>query len=370
MTVEIRSFREEDRPRLFELYEEAFGPEKRRLFERRWHWQFVEHPARELSASHIWVAEQRGVVVGHLASFPCRFQLGGEVVLLHHDCDLLVASEARRQGVGRRLVDAYDRLDNPISNALANYTSVNRRIRTRQGYRPIELMPSCVLPFSVRALTRLTLRSKRSWRRFETAPWSWAAHTLGWFGYVARGFHHRHRRGRSAFEIREVESSEGFDALWERARRDYDHVAVRDSAFAEWRFARDPNHAHTVLGAFAGGELRGYFVVCPAQEYGLQVGRVIDAFCALEDRACLTPLIDAALERLEALGVDYVRSIGLHPQLRHVVAGRLRHRPRRLDRPSWLRVDSSSEEDRFDPDALFDPARWHVSYADSDLAFS
>lgn len=368
MTVEIRPVRDEDRPRIFELYEEAFGAEKRRLFERRWSWQFVEHPARELSESHIWVAEEAGTVVGHLASFPCRFQIGGESVVLHHDCDLLVAAEARRQGIGRLLVEAYDRLDNPISNALANYTSANRRIRARQGYRPIALMPSCILPLSVRALTRLALRSKRSWRRFETGPWSWGAHALGWLTYVGRGFHHRPRPRRSAFEIREVETSDAFDALWERARRDYGHVAVRDAAFAEWRFARDPNHAHTVLGAFSGEELRAYLVVCPAEEYGLQVGRVIDAFCALEDRPCLASLIDAAIERLEALGVDYVRSIGLHPELRQVVASRLRFRPRRLDRPSWLRVDPKLEVDELE--RLFHPECWHVAYADSDLAFS
>ncbi len=364
--VVVRAMVNTDKRRVFELYEEAFGEYPRKRFENRWSWQFERNPANELQRSHIWVAEIDGVVVGHLASFPCRFQLCGEVTLLHHDCDLLVAQSARRQGIAQKLVEAYDQLDNPISNAIANYTSANRRIRERLGYRAVHLAPHCTLALSADSLTRLALRSRRSWRRFERAPWWLIARGLGEFAYRGRRLLSRRDHTEPRYSIAPITAATSiFDELWQRARPDYANVAVRDKSFVDWRYFKDPEYEHTVLGAFEGDRLVGYLVYCEASEYQLRTGRILDAFCALGDRECLGPLLSVATADLRNRGVDLVRCLGLHPELRAVVQRQLTHSPARLNRPSWLLAASAGRNE-----ACYEPQGWHVSYADSDLAFS
>lgn len=363
--VSVRSFVDSDKPRISELYAEAFGEEQRKRFERRWSWQFEENPAHALAPSQLWVAELDDRVVGHLASFPTRFQIAGSNEILYHDCDLLVAPEARRRGIGQRLVEAYDALEeNPFSNALGNYTSVNRRIRERLGYQPIELSPSRALPLSGRAYTLFALRTKRSWRRFERGPGYSVARALGELGFRAarRASRLASRRVDRTVEVRSVvRSGPEFDELWETAKADIAHLAVRDSEFVDWRFFRDPVHECSVLGAYRETGLVGYLAFAESQEYGLRVGRVLDAFSSIEDRAVLGPLLAEAIRRLRDRGVDIVRCLGLNPRFQEVVAEQLPFAPARLQRPSWLRVPAGASRSN--------PAQWHVSYADSDLAF-
>ena len=87
------------------------------------------------------MADREGEIVGFLASFPQRMKLLDEESIIYHDCDLIVSKTARRQGIGQRLVDTYDRHPNLLSNALA-YAPANGRIRQRAGYQPMRALPS------------------------------------------------------------------------------------------------------------------------------------------------------------------------------------------------------------------------------------
>jgi len=363
-TSAIRSCTARDYDGVFALYDEVFGVEAGRRFRERWRWQFFDTPACREAPSEMWVAELDGGIVGFLASFPVRMQLGGAVQLVYHDCDLIVAPQVRRGGVGQQLVEAYDRFANPLSNALA-YAAANGRIRERLGYRPVHAVPIALRPYDAAAIAAYLGLAQRLPRTL--AP---AAHVATAVLGVAFTAANRLRSPRLPAERtvdRVSRAGEEFDTLWSRCAPRFPFAAVRDRAWVEWRFLDDPIFADTVLAARdRRGALTGYLAFRVTARPDLRVGRILDLFAPPDDVATIDALLHRALELTRADRADLVSCVGLHPTIRRRVRRYLYVTPARLDRPAWfLWKGDPSLAGR-----VHDAGAWHLSHADSDIGFS
>ena len=363
-TIAIRTCTAADYESVFALYDDVFGKEAGRRFRARWRWQFFDNPACRDAPSEMWVAELDGAIVGFLASFPVRMQLAGRVQLVYHDCDLIVAPQARRGGVGQRLVEAYDAFANPLSNALA-YAPANGRIRERVGYRAVHAVPIALRPYNAAAIARYVGVTERLPRGLSPV-------THGVTAILGVGFAAANRlRAPRAPADRTVErlsgAGEEIDRLWARCATHFPFAAVRDAAWVQWRFLEDPLYDVTVLAARDGsGAVTGYLAFRVTPRPDLRLGRILDLFALPDDVATVDALLHRALALTRADHADLVSCVGLHPALRRRVHRYLYVKPARLDRPAWLlwKGDPALRE------RVHDAGEWHISHADSDIGFA
>lgn len=361
----VRTYEDEDRTAVLTLYGRVFGEEARRRFERRWHWQFFGNPASQTHPPRMWVAEGPDGIVGFLASFPQRIKLGPRVAVVYHDCDLMVAAHARGHGIGRRLVQAYDSLPNPLSSCLA-YAPRNGRIRQRSGYRAALLAPRYVRPYDLGAIVRFKLSEKVTpggrLSRLASVASALAGGLNGPLWLINRWRRPRSPAAITTEDVAEVDTS--FDRLWAELSPSFPVIAVRDRRFVHWRFAADPLHRHTMVGTWdTSGRLRGYAALRHTSSRDLRRTYLMDLFAAPDDRETVEALFAASIDRSEAAGTDCVYGLGLNPRLREL-ARRYLYAPLPSGRrPSWLLWKGDEELH----DLVYDEGSWHVTLADSDI---
>jgi hypothetical protein len=139
---------------------------------------------------------------------------------------------------------------------------------------------------------------------------------------------------------------------------------VRDRAYLEWRFARQPDHTYHLLRAGRHGVLSGYLIWRTLLRRGLRIAHLVD-FVAAGDAA---PLLDAMVGRL----LDLLRAERIEAVLVVTSVPRFRRLFFRRGFLPWLGGSVSYFHVRApmdDPERalLCDPARWHLTMGDGDL---
>ena len=317
----------------------------------------------------MWVAEGDGRIVGFLASFPTRMKL------LHTDwtmilpCDLMVSPDARRHGLGGKLINLYIEAAGWLANGLV-YSKDSGRIFTKLGYHEVDAHATLVRPYSWNRVLDFVLSSGSRPGILKNPPVKW-----GLMGVAACAtlFSRLVNTAKSPSPDQSIEVTETtsigseFDTLWNDLSPSFPIIAVRDQQYVQWRFLDDPNGGHTLLVARSSdGSLLGYVDACVSTRRGLQVGRIMDLFCSVDRPDVVVALMDGALRVLEARKVAIVSCMGLHPKLRATVRRFLYLKPERLQlKPmfKWL-GDPAMQDDIYDAD------NWHLSHADGDEGFA
>jgi hypothetical protein len=91
---------------------------------------------------------------------------------------------------------------------------------------------------------------------------------------------------------------EGFDPLWDAARRTFTHGAVRDRARVNWRFHARPNRYYRMAWRRQGRELVGWTALSVVGEEAT----VVDFLGREPDGSDLAPLFAAAADEARRLG--------------------------------------------------------------------
>jgi ribosomal protein S18 acetylase RimI-like enzyme len=368
-SAEVRTMVPRDLPQVHRLHAEVFGEHSLELWRRRYDWQFERSPGTKYRRSVLWVADQSGEILGFLASFPIRVSVAGREVVTLCPSDFMVSTKARGAGLGRRLVDAYSAETGDLAPAL-QYSPPSGRIFRNAGYQPVDAQPVLLRPYDVGRLLafalggRLTKRSPSATLQRSAMP---AARLLG--GISVRVVNRMRRPSKDPGLTIEATTQAGqdFDNLWSALAGQFPSVLVRDRAFVEWRFLRDPLRSHIVLTARnTDGRLVGYLALTTGNRRGVLFGYLMDLFTARTAINVADSLIAEALTIFERDGVAAVTSLGLHPDLRRRVARFLYVRRKSIGLPALLRWRGEPSVAQ----VVYDASKWHLSYADGDEAFS
>jgi len=217
----------------------------------RFDWLYLSNPdGRAL----VWLAEHDdGTILGTSAAHPRRMRVGGDVVRALNLGDFAIDRSQRALGPALRLLRAtlgpvhdgtyafsYD-FSNAAMHAVYRRMHVNSLGHDERWMQPV-------------SMTRLA-RDKLSNRTL--------AAVVGAVGDVllhGRGALHRRARGLDVARLA-GECGDEFDALDVRLPVGRAVVGVRDAAYLNWRYLRNPVWSHDIVCARAGGRLAGYAVV-------------------------------------------------------------------------------------------------------------
>jgi GNAT superfamily N-acetyltransferase len=364
MNGDVREYAAADFESVAALYTVAFGEQARNRWVKRFDWEFRDNPAATGAPLHMWVVEKSGTILGFLAALPARVKLNDTTCVAHYPCDLMVAPEARGQGLGQRLWLAYLSATDTLSTVPA-YAPATGRLCTRLGYRPVDAAPYYARPYDVRP----TLR-----RKLAASPLGPTAALLaGGIGWGLNGLAAvRNRLGKPRVRpdyvvTRAASAGSEFDRLWQTVAPLIPALAVRDRAFVQWRFFDDPVFEHTVLVARDRTDaIAGYCDLTVTDKGYMTVGRIMDVFAPPAAVDLVATLLRSALEHLEHRRVAAVSSLGLCPGIRAVVRRPLYLRASATAHPAMLLWKGAPAM----APLVYDASNWHFSFADGDEGFS
>lgn len=216
----------------------------------RFDWLYLSNPdGRAL----VWLAEnEKGEAVGTSAAYPRRMRVGGNVVRGLNLGDFAVDRSQRSLGLALRLLGATLGPVRDRTYALSydfgssSMQAVYRRMQLHAPARNERWMQ----PVDMARLLR---------RKLGDGALAAAAGAAGDALWQAR----RSLQGRAGEMSLEVaaECDDEFDALDARLARDRHVAGVRDAAYLNWRYVRNPVWKDEILCARDGGRLVGYAVV-------------------------------------------------------------------------------------------------------------
>lgn len=314
-------------------------------------WLFREGPAGACPRS---VAEQAGRVVAHAGVAALRFRVEGEEVIGGYSVGAM--TDPRHQGRGlfvRTAEHLYARLEREGFGLVAGFSNANSHHlhTTRLGRTAVRPFPWCVHVLRPVAAGAALLRGLAGGA--SPAP------------SVAPPAEH----GPPGARARPAAPDDPrLDALWSSARREIKVGAVRDAAYARWRYASRPDAGYQAWLVQTADAPSAWAVGRVLPLRGLVAGFLLDLLVAPGEE----PAGRAALGAFEA----WVRARGGQ------VANALRPSPgtarRVLARAGYLRVPERLHPQviRFSVrgfgalsgrPALADPEAWWLSWGDTDV---
>jgi len=367
MTVSIRPFREDDRDVVLELAGLAFGPIVKELLAIRWQWQFHDNPAADEAPALVFLAEKDDRVIGFSMHFPARLKVQDREIHHYFGGGFMVMHAEQRRGVGEALIDRYYQERVGPIRLILGYSDATARIVSRMGRCPVDALPVLLRPLPTKVAATFLMANMNLTPVLARRPLSWLTRRvlMGWSLIMNR---RRKPEASSTYTVaRATTVGEEFDELWNDTKGHFPLVGVRDRRFIQWRFVDDPAFEHRILVVRdEKGKLTGYIAVRVTMRQGHAVGWIMDLFCAPRNEDLCQALVCAGIAHLEEENINYILCIGLHPALRRSVEWFLYVRPSRLQRPaliSWEGPEHAIKQ------AFLDSDNWHLSYADSDLAY-
>jgi predicted N-acetyltransferase YhbS len=98
--VTVRRFREGDEEKVLHFLKSVFGGWRSR---RQWSWKFREAEEAQHRKAIIWIMEDQGKIIGHLAAIPMELRIGSEVFPVCQLVDGALSPEYRHKGLYKNL---------------------------------------------------------------------------------------------------------------------------------------------------------------------------------------------------------------------------------------------------------------------------
>lgn len=370
VNVKIRPLNyETDMEAVYRLYGAVFGKDSLESWRKRWQWEYLENPGTEYSEANLWVAEREdGVFIGIHGSVPGQLKIDKKIIITHDPCDFAVHQEARRQGLGKKLVKAF--IDSTKYIALAyNGAGATGRICRRLGLVEVDCVPWYYRPYNLRQIFYFMLALGR------LPSWICKKPLVYFFVFGCNVFncaltlinHLKSPQKSLKYTVEEVkEVGAEFDRLWKEISFQFPILFVRDATFIKWRFIEDPGNKHTLLVARdKAGKLRGYIAILVSNISGMMVGRIMDIFCPPENVELIDFLLANALNISKQRGVALLSCMGLHPVIRNRVQRYLYYKPRKNGPLALLNWKGDKNMKSF----VENSENWHLSHADGDVLY-
>ena len=342
---DIDRFQPPDRRAVDALYRRVFGNDAADARRLRWEWQYRRNPSHPSAGSPIWVARERGTIIGQYATMPVRLWVHGHDVEASWGTDVMVAPERQRQGLGEVLLRAWDRAAG--ASLGLGLSPSSRGLFEKLGWPPVAPVPCLVKP-----LTRRSVR-RANWpvpvNRFVSA----VSHPF--IRVIARS-----RPVKAQLEpIRRFDAS--FTTLWNRIAPRFELAVRRDASYLMWKYVSPPHVRYSLVALRAGTEARGYAVYRHAQEPRGRVTLLVDFLTDPEDEEGLAALLRWVDREARAADSDKIRAFATGDVFRRVMR-RSGYFQRKSSLGLMVKVNA------IDLPANFYKQRekWHVTLGDSD----
>lgn len=354
----MRHYREGDEESIARLYEKVFGIE---MPLSKWAWRYLENG---IDIKLIRLAESAaGDIVGQYALCPVRMRFGEREIIGSLSLDTMVHPEWRGRGIFVELARAVyqDAKEEgvPLTYGFPNANSHHGFITRLQWMDLCRTLPVLVKPLDIKRLAQTKFENQGTARLVD-----WLASA----GYRLYSLGSSKAADYPSYDVRSVECfDDATDTLWDRCGGIARISLVRDSAFLNWRFVRNPTEEYHILQAWQHKEVAGYVVLKLADDFGLRVGYVADLLTLPDDDAIAHALMEAALEyfRVKDMDIAGCLMVGNLPwpkQLRKL--GFFKVPARLLPQDIYLGVRNNTGE--FTDSLLSDWHNWNVSWADHD----
>lgn len=346
--IESRQFTLNHRDALLAFLGEVYAADPRRSDREFWEWHYLKNPYSDTNDLPIWIALDGERIVGHLAAIETEVKIGDEVHPTIWILDLIIDENYRRRGIAKRLVEFAE-----------EFRLIRLGINTHEQHSP-ELLEArnWKIVASIPRYTRVLFPGNAFLS--GSGPQSIlrnAANSL-------YSFRRRTVAGPPAKsgEIRRIERFDGSaDALWDRASRSKECIAVRRAEFLNWQYFEQPNKRFEVLGLYSGDELLGYVVLylrAPNAQGVIEKAAISDIFFSEEIPGVSDVLINAALKLAVEKRVGRVVMDVLNQPAEDAFK---RQGFFKTKSPLLLMVKSDISND-----LALDPSQWFVTRGDSD----
>jgi predicted N-acetyltransferase YhbS len=321
--VKIRRFREGDEEKTLQFLNSVFpnwGDD------RKWHWKFEEVEKALERKAIVWVVEDDGEIVGHLAYVPMALRVANQVFPVCQLIDGVMSSMYRGRGVYTSLVrevllDA-ERNGNAATFGFANRPAYHNYVR-HGGFRKLCDVARMFKILSVKnamSTVRLhptpgrmpTAKNDSLMRDFYSIPRRQVILTLldlfrVGLGSTISSCLRPASRVKPVPGVRAVEPNDlgkQLNASWIKFSSDYQFAFERDDKYLKWRYSQ-PGAEYRAYVAEKSGCVTGYVVIAVEERNmsigritldGLKIGYIMDL---VAEKDLVVPLLSIAEEELK-----------------------------------------------------------------------
>jgi GNAT superfamily N-acetyltransferase len=344
----IRDHRPEaDEPALADLWRRVFGhPSGGQTIE----WLFRPGPA---GPSPRAVAEDGGRIVAHAGATALRFRLDGAEVRGGYSVAAMTDPAYRGQRLFFRVGEhLYRRMQEQGFAFVAGFSNANS-FRLMTG--PLQRVAVRPFPWSVRPLP---------------------ASALGW---IARRVPRGPDEGEESHALAAAErdgvalstctpDDRRLDEVWRRAAPAVSVGAVRDAAFAAWRFGTRPDARYRIVLAERAGQPAGWLAYRGLALRGVPAGFVVDLVLAQDEAAAGRSLLGAAARIARAEGALLLSALapGAGPARRALRRAGFVRVPEALH-PQVIRFSVRGLGTGAVSPRLTRASDWHLAWSDTDV---
>lgn len=352
-----REYKEGDEKDILDLYQLVFGTQ---MSTEHWVWEYKRSTAGE---AVIIVAESDDGIVGQYALSPRLMKIGDSVAKGSLSFDTMVHPNYRGQGMFITLAEeAYELATRRGIHFIYGFPNANSHhgFVKKLGWADFD---NKGIPLWIKPLNLENILKKRFVNNKLLAGLGGKA------GNIVVRVLYRSTGNTPAGSITEISSFDRrFDSFWSEVSRDLGIMVVRDKGYLAWRYMEKPGSDYSVLIAEDGKDLLGYVVLKCMEDFGLQIGFIVDILTIPQEAKVPLSLISAAVSYFESRKMDIVSCLSL-PNARYSRslkrAGFIRAPSRLLPQDMYLGVRRFSS--RYPVTFLTDPKNWFISWGDHDV---
>ena len=269
--VKIRKYENGDEAGIMDLDRSVeLHPWNRRDI-KNWNWKYKgSNPAGK---PLIYIAEDKGEIIGHFAAIPINYFISGKLVKGSHSIAMIIDPKWQNKGLIKFIADQlFKNIEEEKIPFTYGYPNDNAYILHKEQFSYIDIGQQ---DFYYKKLEKNIKIEKE-----------------------------KNLTGLTFKEIARFDKS--VDELCQETKNDYKVIVKRDSQFLNWRYSDRPDIHYYKFGGFGEDKLLGYCILKLYKEDKILRGHFIDIFSKKNNNDCLKLLITKALNFFQSKNADEV----------------------------------------------------------------
>jgi len=297
----LRKYKKEDMKEIFELMRFIYPEEKYNNFIHRrrkmWEWEFLENPLIKKGEEKIWVAEDSGKIIGHVATMPVKLKCDDKYYIAHFAMDLIVDSAYRGKGIGQGLMEAW-RDSSEIAIGLG-LTPAVLPIYYKLGWKVFNTKKVLVKVFKSRKILKKLIKKENILLRTGEKLINSG---LKAFNFVLSK--PLKVDWKSIFEIYEFDSK--IDIFWEKVKDDYNIALRKSKDYLNWKYTNHPYYQYKKFYYMGKDGIKGYVVLRESEEEGYCEGHIVDMMTRADDFKSMGLMVAWIIDYFRKNGVECI----------------------------------------------------------------